>query len=540
MDNDKPEKENPGAENGGNPIDELKKQLEGLFGGKNVKFDFVPGGMPPEPQQAAPQGAQEEDGEALKRISEFSMKPREIRDYLNRFVIKQDEAKKVLAVSICDHYNHVRRCIENPAVNEGEYGKQNILILGPTGVGKTYLMRTIAKLIGVPFVKADATKFSETGFVGGDVEDLVRDLVKTANGNVDLAQYGIIYIDEIDKIASVGGNSGRDVSGRGVQINLLKLMEDSNVNVVSPQDMMGQMQMAMGARGGKKQKRTINTRYILFIVSGAFDKLGEDIAKRMNKNRIGFSAEEESAGEGDPSDNLKYAETSDFIKYGFEAEFIGRLPVRVACEALKPDDLANILVSSEGAILKQYKDDFKGYGIDFTMTPEAVSKVAELAYREKTGARGLMTVLERTLRDFKFELPSSGIKHFELSTETVENPKECLKRILLENGDLLRGAMLDDLRRFAEKFATDTGFALEFDGEATDALLEKAVEGDKSVAAVCADIFRDLEHGLAIVSRNTGLKKFPITKEAVADPDKFLSDMVVKSFSEKNGEDRQQ
>ena len=501
MDNDKPEKENPGAENGGNPIDELKKQLEGLFGGKNVKFDFIPGGMPPEPQQAAPQGAQEEDDEALKRISEFSMKPREIRDYLNRFVIKQDEAKKVLAVSICDHYNHVRRCIENPAVNEGEYGKQNILILGPTGVGKTYLMRTIAKLIGVPFVKADATKFSETGFVGGDVEDLVRDLVKTANGNVDLAQYGIIYIDEIDKIASVGGNSGRDVSGRGVQINLLKLMEDSNVNVVSPQDMMGQMQMAMGARGGKKQKRTINTRYILFIVSGAFDKLGEDIAKRMNKNRIGFSAEEESAGEGDPS---------------------------------------NILVSSEGSILKQYKDDFKGYGIDFTMTPEAVSKVAELAYREKTGARGLMTVLERTLRDFKFELPSSGIKHFELSTETVENPKECLKRILLENGDLLRGAMLDDLRRFAEKFATDTGFALEFDGEATDALLEKAVEGDKSVAAVCADIFRDLEHGLAIVSRNTGLKKFPITKEAVADPDKFLSDMVVKSFSEKNGEDRQQ
>ena len=214
--------------------------------------------------------------------------------------------------------------------------------------------------------------------------------------------------------------------------------------------------------------------------------------------------------------------------------------MRVACEALKPDDLANILVSSEGSILKQYKDDFKGYGIDFTMTPEAVSKVAELAYREKTGARGLMTVLERTLRDFKFELPSSGIKHFELSTETVENPKECLKRILLENGDLLRGAMLDDLRRFAEKFATDTGFALEFDGEATDALLEKAVEGDKSVAAVCADIFRDLEHGLAIVSRNTGLKKFPITKEAVADPDKFLSDMVVKSFSEKNGEDRQQ
>lgn len=327
MNTDKPENnpdEKPKPEN---PLEELKKQLEGIFGGKPVKVEFgeIPFGAQPG-QGERPADPADDSEEVLKRIREFSMKPREIRDYLNRYVVKQDEAKKVLSVAICDHYNHVRCCLENPDVKELEYGKQNILILGPTGVGKTYLMRTIAKLIGVPFVKADATKFSETGYVGADVEDLVRDLVKTANGNVDVAQYGIVYIDEIDKIAGRGDFGGKDVSGRGVQINLLKLMEESNVNVVGPQDMMGQMQMAMSARGGKKPKRTINTRHILFIVSGAFDKLGESIAKRMNRGTIGFASDSDFDKNADNSDYLKFAETSDFIKYGFEAEFIGQTP----------------------------------------------------------------------------------------------------------------------------------------------------------------------------------------------------------------------
>ncbi len=529
MDNDKPEKEEkPKNEN---PLDELKKQLEGLFGGKPVKVEF--GGNPfmsAHEQAAGTPPHEDESEEILKRIREFSMKPREIRDYLNRYVIKQDEAKKVLSVAICDHYNHVRRCIENPGIKDLEYGKQNILILGPTGVGKTYLMRTIAKLIGVPFVKADATKFSETGYVGADVEDLVRDLVKTANGNVDVAQYGIIYIDEIDKIAGRGDFGGRDVSGRGVQINLLKLMEESNVSVVSPQDMMGQMQMAMSARSGKKPKRTINTRHILFIVSGAFDKLGEDIAKRMNKGTIGFSSDADYAKDSDNSDYLKFAETSDFIKYGFEAEFIGRLPVRVACEALKPDDIAEILVSSEGSILKQYREDFSGYGIDFSITPEAVKAISNLAYMEKTGARGLMTVLERTLRDYKFELPSSGIKNFELNTRTVENPKETLKELLVDNGDLIRDSMLSDISKFADSFKTKTGYELVFDEDAKRELIAEAVDRDKSVSAVCEGIFKDFHHGLAIVSRNTGETSFKISSECVKSPDKYLSDMVVNSF----------
>lgn len=526
---DKTEEKRPGS-TPENPLEDLQKQLEKLFGGKPLKFEFAGVPSPDSDSNASAEQDSEDEERALSRIRNFSMKPREIRDYLNRFVIKQDEAKKVLAVSICDHYNHIRRCLQNPKLAESEYGKQNILILGPTGVGKTYLMRTIARLIGVPFVKADATKFSETGYVGADVEDLVRDLVKAANGSVDLAQYGIIYIDEIDKIAGRSESSGKDVSGRGVQINLLKLMEESNVNVVSQQDMMGQMQMAMNARRGKKQKRTISTRHILFIVSGAFDKLGEDIARRMNKNTIGFSPSIREMEDSDPSDFLKFAETSDFIRYGFEAEFIGRLPVRVACESLKADDLANILVSSEGSILKQYAEDFKGYGIEFKITPEAISAIAKLAYREKTGARGLMTVLERTLRDFKFELPSSGIKSFEADTATVENPIQSLKKLLMENADLAHGAMLADLDRFLKNFKANTGYELVFDDSAKAQLVAEAVERDKSVDAVCTDVFKDFEHGLAIVSRNTGEKTFKIDSSCIKNPDAYLSDLVVKSF----------
>ena len=210
-----------------------------------------------------------------------------------------------------------------------------MLLLGPTGVGKTYLMRNVAKLIGVPFVKADATKFSETGYVGNDVEDLVRDLVKQANGDVELAQFGIIYVDEIDKIAAEGSRGGRDVSGRGVQINLLKLMEETEVNLHSPQDMMGQMKAFMEMqRGGKPKKPTISTKNILFIVSGAFDQLAESVRKRLDLNRIGFGSSEETEMSLSKENFLNRAETQDFIKYGFEPEFVGRLPVRVACDCL--------------------------------------------------------------------------------------------------------------------------------------------------------------------------------------------------------------
>src|SRR2546422_2202058 len=197
---------------------------------------------------------------------EFNYKPREVKTHLDRFVIKQDEAKKVLSVALCDHYHHVRLALEGK--ESPNYAKQNIILIGPTGVGKTFLIRNAADLIGVPFVKADATKFSETGYVGGDVEDMVRDLVRLAEGDVTRAQYGIIYIDEIDKIAAASNLSGRDVSGRGVQTNLLKLMEETEVPARSPNDIAGQIQAMMDfTQRGRKAPSTINTKHILFIVT---------------------------------------------------------------------------------------------------------------------------------------------------------------------------------------------------------------------------------------------------------------------------------
>ncbi|MEN8862174.1 MAG: AAA family ATPase [Lentimonas sp.] len=412
-----------------NPFEEIQRQLKELFKDSNVKVsthafedsdDFEQFMDAPEGPESSSSG--EDDADPLQKIRNFHLKPKEIRDYLDRFVIRQDEAKKVLSVAICDHYNHVRRSLSHPAGASKDYSKQNLLLLGPTGVGKTYLMKTIAKLIGVPFVKADATKFSETGYVGSDVEDLVRDLVKTADGNIDLAEHGIIFVDEIDKIASEAGMGGRDVSGRGVQINLLKLMEETQVNLFSPTDMLSQMQAAMEIqRGGEVQRKTINTRNILFIVSGAFDRLADNIKKRMANNAMGFGAAPHSENE-DTSAYLKYAETTDFTKYGFEPEFIGRVPVRVACNSLSTEDLAHILASSEGSVLRQYQDDFKGYGIDFNIGAESILQIAEAASKEGTGARGLMTILERLFRDYKFELPSTAIKAFEVTPNMIADP----------------------------------------------------------------------------------------------------------------------
>ncbi len=520
-----------------NPFEEIQKQLNELFKGSNVKvsaqhfsnsddfddevdpFDEHPDDLEPSDSEAA-----------LESIRKFHLKPKEIRDYLDRFVIRQDEAKKVLSVAICDHYNHVRQQISGKPGAAKEYSKQNILLLGPTGVGKTYLMKNIARLIGVPFVKADATKFSETGYVGNDVDDLVRDLVKTAGGDVDLAQYGIIFVDEIDKIASEGSMAGKDVSGRGVQINLLKLMEETEVNLFSPTDMMSQMQAVMDMqRGGKPKPKSINTRHILFIVSGAFDKLSESIQKRMTQSEMGFGADVRDSDQ-DASEFLKHAETRDFIKYGFEPEFIGRVPIRVSCEALNKGDLAHILTQSEGSILNQYRDDFHGYGIDFSITPEAILTVAEQASKEKTGARGLMTVLERLFRNFKFELPSTAIKRFEVTAETIEQPENSLQELKDTNAHLQRDVWLNDIKHFAARFEQEHGYTLEFKPLGEDALIEEALQKDRTIQSLCEEKFKDFEHGLTIINRNTGQTVFKIGKLAVIDPDKELSKWVVRSI----------
>ncbi len=458
------------------------------------------------------------------------MRPREIRDHLDRFVIQQAEAKKVLSVAICDHYNHVRLCLERPELRERDYAKQNILLLCPTGVGKTYLMRCIARLIGVPFVKADATKFSETGYVGGDVEDLVRDLVKAADGDVELAQYGIVYIDEIDKIAtSTGAAGGRDVSGRGVQINLLKLMEETDVNLQSQTDLAAQMQAMMELQRGRSRKRTINTRHILFIVSGAFDKLTESIKRRLQSSQIGFAASGKERPDHD-SEYLRHAQSRDIIDYGMEPEFVGRLPVRVACQALSPKDLEKILLTSEGSILEQYRADFSGYGIDFEMTSEAISEIARQAHRENTGARGLMTVLERVFRDFKFELPSTGVKAFKIDPDTIANPGDAVKALLRQNAERQKSILRAEVTAFADRFQAEHGFELVFDETAVTALIEQSLAEDKTIRALCEEKFRNFHHGLKLLVQDGEARRFAIDRAVVENPDKAISQWVVDRF----------
>ena len=519
-----------------NPFDEIQKQLRELFKNSEVKIsasgfqtDFNDEAAEGEASGVSSTESSSSD-EVLDQIKNFHLKPKEIRDYLSRFVVRQDEAKKVLSVAICDHYNHVRQSLSNKKRSAKEYTKQNLLLLGPTGVGKTYLIKNAARLIGVPFVKADATKFSETGYVGADVEDLVRDLVKAADGDVELAENGIIFIDEIDKIAGESSMGGRDVSGRGVQINLLKLMEETKVNLFSATDMMSQMQAVMEMqRGGKPRKRSINTRNILFIVSGAFDKLAKSIKRRISTNELGFGAPVADE-EDDTSLYLAQAETQDFIEYGFEPEFIGRVPVRVACSALSANDLVHIMTTSEGSVLNQYRDDFKGYGIDFDITPEAILSIAKKASKEGTGARGILTVLERIFRDFKFELPSTAIKHFELSTEMIEDPLKTLRQLKEKNAHLQQDVWLADLKRFATEFEKAHGFNLEFKPMAADALIAEGTETDRTIQSLCEEKFKDFEHGLSIINRNTGQTVFKIGRLAVENPDKELSKWVVRSI----------
>lgn len=465
---------------------------------------------------------------------EFQFKPREIKDYLDRFVVRQDEAKKALAIAVCDHYNHVR------AIEQGkddgapaspvDHAKQNVILLGPTGVGKTYLVRCVAQLIGVPFVKADATKFSETGYVGGDVEDLVRELVQRANGNVRLAQYGIVYLDEVDKLAAPANAVGRDVSGRGVQTNLLKLMEETEVPLRSPMDLPAQLQAAMEfQRKGKLQREAINTRHILFIVSGAFDRLEEIIRTRLKKNRIGFRADAASADVA-PTELFRQATTSDFIHFGFESEFIGRLPVRVVCNPLAEEDLYRIARDSEGSILRQYEQSFRGYGIEVVFKDDAIRALARLAHQEQTGARGLLTACERVFRDFKFHLPSSSVHRFEATAATVERPAEALQRLLDNEAHQERHVLEKAVHDFCRQFHQRHGIALQPTAETLVRIVDRALREKRNVRDVCSQAFKDFEFGLNLVRKNTGQAEFAIPPAVLDDPDQFLSELVVSSY----------
>jgi len=504
MMSDKTDKDVPDA-------DDLQKMIKDMFDkmGSGVTMPFS--GFSDDGGEDSSASTNNEDTKIKNAdaVFDFNYKPRDIKSHLDRFVIRQDEAKKALSIAVCDHYNHAKYMRgleqEHGKIPENiEYQKQNVIVVGPTGVGKTYLIKHIAEMIGVPFVKADATKFSETGYVGGDVDDLVRELVQKADGDMELAEYGIIYIDEVDKLASSSNGMGRDVSGRGVQTTLLKLMEETEVAARNPNDMKSQMMAMMDMQSGKGEaKDTINTRHILFIVSGAFSGLEKVIKKRLRSGEIRFGAEVAE----NPIDEELFSQinTQDFIDFGFEAEFIGRLPVRVVCEKLESKDFVNIMKNFEGSLLRQYEREFAAYGIQAKFENSAIERIAARAESENTGARALMTVCEGLLRDFKFELPGTAVSELSIDADLIEKRDEVLAkyRELGKRVDVAKAREEADL--YAREFHERHNINIRFSDDAVTLLGEEAAEQARSVLQLCQQRFKDYQFGLKLIEKNTGV-----------------------------------
>ncbi|MDP2711785.1 MAG: ATP-dependent Clp protease ATP-binding subunit ClpX, partial [Solirubrobacteraceae bacterium] len=336
--------------------------------------------------------------------------PRKIKEALDQYVISQDAAKKVLSVAV---YNHYKRVNAGSAVDDVELGKSNVLLVGPTGSGKTLLAQTLARVLDVPFCIADATSLTEAGYVGEDVENILLKLIQAADYDVKKAETGIIYIDEVDKIARKADNPSitRDVSGEGVQQALLKILEGTTASV-PPQ-------------GGRKHPHqeflSIDTTNVLFICGGAFANLDKVIARRIGSNGIGFGASIQSKLKGDQSALLEQTLPEDLVNYGLIPEFIGRLPVVSAVHQLTRDDLITILTEPRNALVKQFQRFFSFDGIELVFSDEALVSVADKALARETGARGLRSIIEETLLEVQFELPSRrDVKKCVVTKETIE------------------------------------------------------------------------------------------------------------------------
>lgn len=563
---------------------ELEKEISDFLAkkfGDNVKI-VSPTVVP----QAATAEKEEKEPKKKKRL-EFDLKPEDLISYLDQYIVKQDKAKAILSTKICTHFNRIKHAQDSPeSVDELVGGiKNNVLMIGPTGVGKTYMIKLIAKKIGVPFVKGDATKFSETGYVGGDVEDLVRDLVRETDDDIELAQYGIIYIDELDKIASSRNLIGADVSRTGVQRALLKPMEETDIDLKVSHDPISMLQeIERYRKTGKRDKRTINTKNILFIMSGAFGDLSKIIKKRVAEQGIGFGAYITS-----PKEQTKFLQQvtpEDLIKYGFESEFVGRLPIKAVFEKLTEEDLYEILKNPNNPIILGKKLDFAAYGVDVKFEDEAIRILSKRAFDENTGARGLVSVFEMALLLFEKKLPSTNIKKFpvtvfvvkqsEKALETILSPlneeklnasfnelagkeKEFVKEYVQTNRQRLSkrynltitqsridiiasfycnhimdiGHVVEKIKTFYDEikkielfFSQNSDINIVMEEDAVDFIIKQFINSGIKLEEFYQQLIIDFELGFKLIREKTGKNRFFITKQALLGPESFISNLI--------------
>jgi len=522
-----------------------------------------------------------------KKKLNFDLKPEELISYLDQYIIKQDKAKAVLSTKICTHFNRIKYS-ENALENVNEIVgsiKNNVLMIGPTGVGKTYMIKLIAKKIGVPFVKGDATKFSETGYVGGDVEDLVRDLVRENNDDIELAQYGIIYIDELDKIASSQNLIGADVSRTGVQRALLKPMEETAVDLKVPHDPISMLQeIERYRKTGTRKKQTVNTKNILFIMSGAFNGLSDIIKKRVSEQGIGFGANIKSSEE--KSKILQQVTPEDLIKYGFESEFIGRLPVKAVFERLTEEDLYEILKNPNNPIILGKKLDFAAYDIKVKFEDKALGILAKRAFNENTGARGLVSVFETALLLFERKLPSTDIKKIPVTAFVVKESEKSLEALLsplnkeksaatfnslaaaekkfvkkylegnkqklsekykltmtksriditaslyckqimdIDSSVKMIKTFCDKIKEIELSFFQNNDINIIMEEDAVDFIIKQFIDSGIKLEEFHKQLIIDFELGLKLIKEKTGKNRFFITKEALLGPESFISKLT--------------